>query len=160
MAHFAELDENNKVIRVIAVGNDEVAYNGDPVGETYCTNLLGGTWKQTSYNTRQGQYWNDDGTLATDQSKTFRNHFANTGYTYDAENDVFISKPPFPSWVLNSGYIWQPPVANPSVNTDSDGNPLAITWNETNQQWNGNAIIEDSLSDTTLIWDPITSSWS
>ena len=92
MAHFAELDENNKVIRVIAVGNDEVAYNGDPAGETYCSNLLGGTWKQTSYNTRQGQYWNDDGTLATDQSKAFRNHFANTGYTYDAENDVFISE--------------------------------------------------------------------
>ena len=43
MAHFAELDENNKVLRVTCVGNDEVAYNGDPAGEAYCTNLSGGS---------------------------------------------------------------------------------------------------------------------
>ena len=43
MAHFAELDENNVVLRVTCVGDDEVAYNGDPAGETYCTKLLGGT---------------------------------------------------------------------------------------------------------------------
>lgn len=54
MAHFAKLNENNEVIKVIVVGEEEVSHNGDPAGEAYCTKLFGGTWKQTSYNTRRG----------------------------------------------------------------------------------------------------------
>ena len=45
MAHFAELDNDNVVKRVIVVSNDKEAE-----GETYCHELLGGDWKQTSYN--------------------------------------------------------------------------------------------------------------
>ena len=57
MAHFAELDENNKVIRVVVVSNDiETAAgplgdnDGHVDGETWCGDFFGGTWKQGSYN--------------------------------------------------------------------------------------------------------------
>ena len=71
MAHFAELDENNIVLRVIVVPNDH-----EQDGETWCNSLLGGRWKQTSYN------------------GNMRGVFAGIGYTYDAELDEFV--PPFP----------------------------------------------------------------
>ena len=109
MAHFAELDENNVVLRVTCVGNDEVAYNGDPAGETYCTKLLGGTWKQTSYN------------------HNFRKQFAGIGMTYDATKDKFISAQPHASWALDGNDDWQAPITKPS-----DGKIYA--WNETAYQ--------------------------
>ena len=85
MAHFAKLDENNKVLSVINVGNDVVAYNGDPAGETYCTKLLGGTWKQTSYNTRNGVHYDPNSwTPSADQSEAFRWNYAGIGMVYDA----------------------------------------------------------------------------
>ena len=81
MAHFAELGENNVVLRVIVVANSDTAdENGNEVeeiGATFCRNLLGGTWKQTSYN------------------GNFRKNYAGIGYTFDAARDAFI--PPRPS---------------------------------------------------------------
>ena len=54
MAHFAELDENNVVKRVVVIGNDVPTADGPlgdndmhPDGEAYCNKLFGGTWKQT-----------------------------------------------------------------------------------------------------------------
>jgi len=71
MAHFAEIDENNVVLRVIVVADEHEAN-----GAEWCSNLLGGTWVQTSYN------------------GNIRGVFAGIGYTYDAELDEFV--PPFP----------------------------------------------------------------
>ena len=45
MAHFAELDSNNIVLRVIVVADEH-----EDDGENWCNNFTGGTWKQTSYN--------------------------------------------------------------------------------------------------------------
>ena len=51
MAHFAELDDNNVVLRVVVVGNDCVPSDEHVDGETWCINFFkGGIWKQTSYN--------------------------------------------------------------------------------------------------------------
>jgi hypothetical protein len=54
MAHFAELDANNVVLRVIVVGNSDTAdasgVEKEYIGAAFCERLLGGTWKQTSYN--------------------------------------------------------------------------------------------------------------
>ena len=54
MAHFAEIGTDNVILRVISVANDVLLdENGDEqesLGETFCRDLLGGTWKQTSYN--------------------------------------------------------------------------------------------------------------
>ena len=114
-----KLDENNKVLRVIVV-NDE--YEAD--GENWCNALLGGTWKQTSYNTLGGVH-SLGGT-------PFRKNYANTGYTYDATKDAFISPQPYPSWILNeTTYRWEPPVAFPFGEAGSS----SFEWDEETTNW-------------------------
>ena len=71
MAHAAELDENNCVIRVVVISNDY-----EPNIEQFATDLFGGVWKQTSYN------------------GTIRKNFAGKNYTYDSERDAFIAPEP------------------------------------------------------------------
>jgi len=76
MAHFAELDENNIVTRVIVVHNnellDENSNESEQKGVDFCVVHYGGNWVQTSYN------------------NNFRGMFAGAGYTYDPVNDVFV----------------------------------------------------------------------
>lgn len=114
MAHFAELDENNVVQRVIVVANKDTAdANGvekEHIGAAFCESLLGGTWVQTSYN------------------GNFRKHYAGVGYTYDAARDAFIPPQPYPSWSLDDDCNWQAPVPKP----DDD---FMYAWDEASQQW-------------------------
>ena len=120
MAHFAELDSNNVVKRVVVVGND-VATAAGPLGEndmhvdgeTWCVNFFrGGNWKQTSYN------------------HNFRKQYAGKGYTFDTAKNKFISPQPFASWALDGNDDWQAPVTYPTDTTDK-----IITWDEENTQW-------------------------
>ena len=114
MAHFAELDANNVVLRVIVVDNKDTAdANGvekEHIGAAFCERLFGGTWKQTSYNA------------------SFRKHYAGIGYTYNSVRDAFIPPQPYQSWTLDDDANWQPPVAMPT-----DGQ--RYSWNETTQTW-------------------------
>ena len=113
MAHFAELDENNIVQRVIVVANAELLVDGvesETKGIEFCQSLFGGTWIQTSYNSK------------------IRGKFAGIGDVYDATLDRFIPEQPYPSWSLDKNFIWQPPVAYPS-----DGN--GYDWNESSKSW-------------------------
>lgn len=114
MAHFAEINANNIVKRVIVVSDDDCGggtYPGsDPIGATFCNNLLGGTWKQTSYN------------------NNFRKRYAGKGFKYDADLDMFITPQPYASWTLNFEGDWEAPVAKPD-----DGNEYI--WNENTQSW-------------------------
>mgnify|MGYP003624790363 FL=1 len=104
MAHFAELDNNNVVLRVVVVGNDCVPSDEHIDGETWCINFFkGGTWKQTSYN------------------NNFRKQYAGKGYTYDAAKNKFISPPLYASWILDANDDWQCPVTNPTITTYEDG---------------------------------------
>lgn len=117
MAHFAELDDNNIVKRVIVVDNkDTVDENGnevEAVGIAFCQNLLGGRWIQTSYN------------------KNFRAHYAGVGYTYDAALDAFIPPKPYPSWVFNPTTCgWNPPVPVPNDGKRYDWDEEALSWVE------------------------------
>jgi hypothetical protein len=77
MAHFAEINSDNVVLRVIVVSNDDIkdsdGVEQESIGRAFCNNLLGGTWVQTSYN------------------NNFRGVYACIGYTYDSENNVFVS---------------------------------------------------------------------
>ena len=79
MAHFAELDKDNKVIRVIVVHNNEIIdQNGqeqEELGIKFCQSIFGSdtNWKQTSYN------------------ENFRKNFALSGYIYDSQKDAFYS---------------------------------------------------------------------
>jgi len=86
MAHYAEIVDG-VVARVIVVSNDEQD------GEAFCNNLLGGTWKQTSYNTFEGKH---------KKGKTpLRKNYAGVGYTYDEAKDAFIAPKPFASWIID-----------------------------------------------------------
>ena len=104
MAHWAELDQNNLVTRVIVTDNNDPA--GDE-GYSWIIENLGGTWVQTSYN------------------NNFRKQFAGVGFTYDASADVFIAIKPYPSWTLDSDYNWVAPVPMPDGNYRWDENSLS-----------------------------------
>jgi len=102
MAHFAEIDSNNKVSRVIVVADEHEAN-----GAEWCSSLLGGVWVQTSYNSR------------------IRKQYAGIGFTYDAEADVFIAPQPFPSWSLDDNHDWQAPTPKPEGDWVWDESDLA-----------------------------------
>ena len=108
MAHFAEIDSNNIVLRVLVVDNSE-----EHRGQEFLANDLGlgGTWIQTSY------------------SGSFRKNFAGIGYTYDSTRDAFIASKPYPSWILNeTTCVWDAPTPRPT----SEGNWV---WDEDTLQW-------------------------
>lgn len=127
MAHFAEIDENNIVVRVLVVSSDE-----EDRGEEFLSvDLgLGGRWVQTSYNTKGGVYYNPDtNTPSIDQSRAFRKNYAGIGYSYDEIRDAFIPPKPFESWNLNEETcLWEAPIPMPN-----DGKPYA--WDEDAQAW-------------------------
>jgi hypothetical protein len=50
---------------------------------------------------------------------------------YDADLDVFIEPQPYPSWVLNDKYVWEPPVSEPEW---KEG--MTIDWDEESVSWN------------------------
>jgi len=118
MAHFAEIDENGVVLRVLVVDN---AQEND--GQNFLSNTLGlgGTWVKTSYNTIGGVH--------TSGGTPFRKNYAGVGYTYDSVRDAFIAPKPYPSWVLNEeSCVYEAPVAKPT-----DG--AFYTWNEETTSW-------------------------
>lgn len=120
MAHFAELDENNIVLRVLVVSNE---FDDDESGQNHLANTcnLGGVWKKTSYNTSGGVHLLN--------GTPFRKNYAGIGYSYDEVRDVFIPPKPFASWTLNdSTCLWESPVPYP--NDDK-----FYEWNEDTQNW-------------------------
>ena len=118
MAHFAEINENNIVTRVLVVGDDQ-----EHRGNEFLANDLGigGTWLKTSYNTQGGVHMLG--------GTPFRKNYAGIGYSYDAERDAFIPPKPFASWILNEETCtWQSPVEYPL-----DGE--YYLWNEETLYW-------------------------
>ena len=118
MAHFAELNSSNEVLRVIVVSNDDVNANGGDQhadAETFVTTIVphstgGVAWKQCSYN------------------NNFRKQYLGKACTYDPSKDIFIAAKPYDSWTLNSSSDWEAPVNKPD-----DGK--RYNWNETDRQW-------------------------
>lgn len=97
MAYFAELDENNVVLRVISVSNEittpQNSEEQEQLGINFCQNLLGGRWLQTSFNNR------------------IRKNYAGVGSVYDADRDAFIPpKPQGDGWVRDENTcLWSNP---------------------------------------------------
>ena len=121
MAHFAEINENNIVTKVIVVHNNELL-EGDQESEikgiNFCESLYGHrNWVQTSYN------------------NNLRHNFARIGYTWDSENDAFYAPQPYSSWTLDTGsFLWEAPVAYPTG--DATGSYTgSYSWNEDQQNW-------------------------
>ena len=98
MSHFAKV-ENNLVTQVIVAEPDFIATGalGDPAA-----------WLQTSYNTRGGVHFDADG--IADGGEALRGNYAGIGYTYDAENDVFVAPKPSDDATLNTTtWLWEVP---------------------------------------------------
>jgi hypothetical protein len=117
MAHYAELNHENIVIRVIP-GWDETVKSGM---EQLLLLETGNIWKRTSYNTQGGKHL---------LGKTpFRKNYAGIGFTYDSARDAFIPPQPYPSWTLNEETCqWDAPVAMPD-----DGQ--RYQWDEATTSW-------------------------
>ena len=89
MAHFAKLDENNVVTQVIVVDNKDITdphtgQEDEILGIAFCKKLLGGNWRQTSYN------------------NNMRKRYAGIGYSYNAALDAFVPPQPYASWTLDN----------------------------------------------------------
>jgi len=115
MAHFAEIDSEGTVQRVLVLSNERITQDGEEVeelGTAYLQNMFPDTdWVQTSYN------------------HNFRKRYAGIGHKYDAEHDAFIPPQPFPSWLLNEESLsWEAPFPMP----DDDKH---YQWDEENQSW-------------------------
>ena len=149
MAHFAELNSSNEVLRIIVISNDDVEANGGELSseaETFVASIVphstGGTaWKQTSYN------------------NNFRKQYAGIGHVYDASKDKFISPQPYPSWSLDANDDWVAPVAAPTV-TEIDSEPVIIYWDEDNQKWLGETHSGDPIVTTNYEWDATNLQWN
>ena len=116
MAHFAELDPDNIVLRVIVVNNEDITINGqesEAKGVAFCQSLFGPDtrWAQTSYTGKM------------------RKRYAGVGYSFDEQRDAFIPPQPYPSWVLDPETCdWVAPIPMPN-----DGH--WYTWDESIQSW-------------------------
>ena len=94
MAHYAFLDNNNVVTEVIT-GIDETELIEGLDTETWYGNFRGQVCKRTSYN------------------NNIRGTYAGIGFTYNPDEDIFVTPQPYPSWT-RSGSFWNPPTSRPS----------------------------------------------
>jgi hypothetical protein len=118
MAHFAELDENNVVLRVTVVANevllDENNTEQESLGLKHLEHL-GGRWVQTSYN------------------NSFRKNYAGIGFLYDSIRNAFLSPKPYQSWILNEDTCnWESPVPHPEI---EEGIDEYYDWDENTTSW-------------------------
>jgi hypothetical protein len=149
MAHFAELNSTNEVLRIVVISNDDVDANGGELSteaETFVSTIVpysenGTAWKQTSYN------------------NNFRKQYAGIGDTYDASKDKFIIPQPYPSWSLDSNDDWKAPVTYPTI-TEIDSEPVIIYWDEDNQKWLGATHSGDPIVTTNYEWDATNLQWN
>lgn len=116
MAHFAQINESNIVTQVIVIDNrdtsDASGVEKEYIGAAFCEKLIGGTWKQTSYN------------------GSFRKRYAGIGFEYNSELDAFIPPKEFPYYVLdeeNAKYI--PPLPLPEDSGTGDP-PKVYIWKD------------------------------
>jgi len=108
MAHYAFLNENNIVTEVIVGINVTELIDGLDT-ETWYGNYRGQVCKRTSYNSK------------------IRGTYAGVGYTYNANEDIFVTPQPYPSWI-RSGSFWNAPTPCPE-------DDKRYSWNEKNLEW-------------------------
>lgn len=118
MAHFAKLDENNVVTQVVVVDNKDTAdasgVEKEHIGAAHLEKILGGVWKQTSYNAK------------------FRKNYAGIGYSYmPPPIDGFVPPRPFESWDLDPDTCqWVAPVAMPTDGKMYSWDEDTVSWKE------------------------------
>jgi len=118
MAHFAEIDQNNTVLRVIVVENKDTSTPDgtevESIGVAFCQRLFGGNWVKTSYN------------------GNIRKNYAGIGFTYNAGLDAFVPPKPYASWVLNNDTAqWNAPTPMPTDGKKYSWDEATTSWVET-----------------------------
>lgn len=125
MAHYALLDENNKVINVIT-GVDENITQIDSDGTE-----VGGSSEAWEAFYASRPWLNATSCKRTSYNGSIRKHFAGVNFTYDEKFDMFIPPKPFDSWKLNyETAYWEAPIAMPET-TDE----YFWRWSESNKEW-------------------------
>lgn len=112
MSHFAEIDENGIVKRVIVAEQNFIDSGvvGDPKN-----------WLQTSYNTTGGAHASGGISL--------RKNYAGVGYAYDKGRDAFIPPKPYASWILDEESCqWKAPIAMPNDEKIYVWNEILLNW--------------------------------
>ena len=124
MAHFAKVLDG-KVVTVIVA--ESSFFNN-------ITEDSSVTWIQTSYNTKNGVYYQPNSNIpSADQSLALRGNYAGIGYTYDSTLDVFLEPKPYPSWILDeTTYSWNAPISKPTGSLNMD---QYYEWNESSNSW-------------------------
>jgi hypothetical protein len=110
MAHYAFLDENHIVTEVIT-GIDETELIEGLDTETWYSNFRNQTCKRTSYN------------------NNVRGIFAGVGFTYNHEEDIFVTPQPYPSWI-RFGSLWNPPISMPTDDKNYQWDEVSLSWVE------------------------------
>ena len=126
IVHYAQLDNENKVIHVEVVdASNTLDTDGNPseiVGIEYL----------------QSQYGSDTIWVETFYDGSSRCRYAGIGMTYSSESNVFIDKKPeqYPSWILNEEiYVYEPPVSEPELTEEQLNNGDQYVWNESTVSW-------------------------
>ena len=139
MAHFAKLGANNKVISVEVVADSDClnadGIEDEEVGRQFLERIHSWplwNWKKTSYNT-----FNNTHRLG---GTPFRGNYAGIGMTYDDDNDIFIGKKPYASWVLNVAEArWQSPIGDAPAMSEEEHLTHRYVWNESTGAWDKTA---------------------
>tara|TARA_R110002110_G_scaffold182481_4_gene388905 strand:- start:671 stop:1099 length:429 start_codon:yes stop_codon:yes gene_type:complete len=123
--HFAQLDENNLVMRVgVFNANNALDENGD------YQESLAITWYKTTFGSNTN--WKE-----TSKKSLFRGKGATKGDTYNSSLDVFLSPQPYASWTLDSTIKnWKAPITKPTLTEEQITQGKDYVWNESAYQAN------------------------
>jgi hypothetical protein len=126
MAHWAEIDNDSTVLRVLVTDNNDP--NGDE-GYQFLTETFGGNWVKTSFNTSRG--------LHLYGGTPFRKNYAGIGFTYDPIRDAFIPPRPdgFISWIVDEETCtWKTPIDMPSDGNHYEWDEDSVSWIEVEEE--------------------------
>ena len=127
MAHFAELNDSNVVLRVVVIADSDADTEANGIAK--CQSLFGADtiWKQTDKKTFRNVH--------ADGGTPFRKNYASVGDTYRPDLDAFIPIQHYPSWQLNTTTGgWEPPIPLPNTNV-TNGGVMLHEWDEENRSW-------------------------
>ena len=122
MAHFARVNAQGIVTQVIVAEQDFIDGLADA-----------DSWVQTSYNTRGGVHYGQDG--QPDGGTALRKNFAGIGFKYDSDRDAFIPPRPFASWnLVEETCWWEAPIAQPELTQEQIDARSYYIWDEDTYQ--------------------------
>ena len=136
MANFAKIGLNGKVIAVLTLNNTDMinasGVEDELVGQQYLerhNNWAAQLWIQTSYNTQGGKH--------SKGGIPFRGNYAGIGYTWDEDNNIFLPKKPYDSWLKDVATAsWKSPIGDAPALTEEQKTAMSYyKWNESGQSW-------------------------